>query len=340
MAGHQRLLRLQLKACGCPPHSLEATHHRRAVALELARAQADDFAAFDHPGIYLDGAPYERAILRKLRAALEPLTATRRHPFLLDLHASCAGNPHLPYAELYPYLDSIWFGEQCEYQTYSPEQWLAEVSGVPFGLPGQVLGDNREQWQALVFGMTCRIYPDPHRCNPRPLWAALDALGMQSPRMVGWWDAATPIAVVGSGRHGGGGGGGGGGEGGGGGGVAEVVRATLFVGETGAAIAVANWARHPVSFSLQLDWGRLAALGVAGSGSGSGARLVAPAIEGFQEGGEWAATDELTLQAKGGGRSEGLLLKIVATAGGGGSSAWGKLFAGIRGRRRRASQAE
>ena len=35
--------------------------------------------------------------------------------FLLDLHASCAGNPHLPYVELYPYLDSIWFGEQCEY---------------------------------------------------------------------------------------------------------------------------------------------------------------------------------------------------------------------------------
>jgi len=34
--------------------------------------------------------------------------------FLLDLHASCAGNPHLPYVELYPYLDSIWFGEQCE----------------------------------------------------------------------------------------------------------------------------------------------------------------------------------------------------------------------------------
>ena len=69
-----------------------------------------------------------------------------------------------------------------------------------------------------------------------------------------------------------------------------------------------------------------------------GARLVAPPISGFQDGGEWAATDELTLQAKGGGRSEGLLLKIVATAAGGGG-AWGRLFAGIRGRRRRASQA-
>ena len=54
------------------------------------------------------------------------------------------------------------------------------MSGVPFGLPGQILGTNADQAQGLLFGMTCRIYPDPHRCNPRPLWAALDALGMHT----------------------------------------------------------------------------------------------------------------------------------------------------------------
>ena len=150
----------------------------------------------DIDGIYLDGAPYERDVLKRLRAALEPITSGRPEPFLLDLHASCAGNPHLPYAELYPYIDSIWFGEQCNYNAYSPDQWLAEVSGVPFGLPGQVLGNNREQWQALTFGMTCRIYPDPHTCNPRPLWKALDALGLQSPRMLGWWDRESPVSVA------------------------------------------------------------------------------------------------------------------------------------------------
>ena len=244
----------------------------------------------DIDGIYLDGAPYERSILRRLRAALEPLTAHRPNPFLLDLHASCAGNPHLPYAELYPYIDSVWFGEQCDYRSYSPEQWLAEASGVPFGLPGQVLGDNRDQWQALVFGMTCRIYPDPHRCNPRPLWAALDALGLQAPRMIGWWDPASPIAV-----HG-----------------AEQVKATLFVGANGvSAIAVANWAPRPATFTLAH-----AALATAGR-----AKLVAPPIIGFQPGGEWALGAPLTLHAKGTGSSvgfnripnapcEGLLLRI------------------------------
>ena len=147
----------------------------------------------DVDGIYLDGAPYERAILRRLRRALA--AEGRGSNFLLDLHASCAGNPHLPYVELYPYIDSIWFGEQCEYKTFSPRQWLAEVSGVPFGLPGEILGDNSAQWQGLVHGMTCRIYPDPWRCNPRPLWAALDAMGMQRPRLLGWWDPGCPITV-------------------------------------------------------------------------------------------------------------------------------------------------
>ena len=147
----------------------------------------------DIDGIYLDGAPYERSILRRLRRALA--AEGRAEGFLLDLHASCAGNPHLPYVELYPYIDSIWFGEQCEYKKFSPHQWLAEVSGIPFGLPGQMLGDNSDQWQGLVHGMTCRIYPDPWRCNPRPLWAALDALGMGKPRLLGWWDVACPVSV-------------------------------------------------------------------------------------------------------------------------------------------------
>jgi hypothetical protein len=35
----------------------------------------------------------------------------------------------------------------CRYAGYSPDEWLAEVSGVPFGLPGQILGTNTDQAQ-------------------------------------------------------------------------------------------------------------------------------------------------------------------------------------------------
>ena len=267
----------------------------------------------DIDGIYLDGAPYERDVLRRLRAALEPLTAHRAEPFLLDLHASCAGNPHLPYTELYPYIDSIWYGEQCNYAAYSPEQWLAEVSGVPFGLPGQVLGTNKEQWQALTFGMTCRIYPDPHTCNPRPLWRALDALGLQSPRMLGWWDHECPVSVSVAGSGGGSAAGGSAA-----GGNEAHARATLFIG-TGAdggksfVVAVANWAPHPQQLALSFDWAALERLGLPQSAHGvPRATLRAPAILGFQEAGEWAASAAvLPTQAKGSGYGEGWLLSLT-----------------------------
>ena len=209
--------------------------------------------------------------------------------------------PHLPYAELYPYIDSIWYGEQCNYAAYTPEQWLAEVSGVPFGLPGQVLGDNAEQWQALVFGMTCRIYPDPHRCNPRPLWAALDALGLQSPRMIGWWEGDTPLTVAnvvvgGGGRSAM---------------TSAPVRATLFVDPTrkSFAIAVANWAPHAVTFTLSFDWTALRALGFPPASS---ARLSAPAIPGFQPAATWQTGAQISVRGKRSGFNEGWLIRLHA----------------------------
>lgn len=142
-------------------------------------------------GIYLDGAPYERRTLHRLRRLADAL-----HPsFELDLHASCAANPRLPYIELLPILDSIWFGEQCEYREMAPDQWLADVSGVPFGVPAEVLTDEGARWAALVFGMTCRIYPEPQRCEPRPLWQALERIGAGESALVGFWDAKPLVAV-------------------------------------------------------------------------------------------------------------------------------------------------
>ena len=142
------------------------------------------------------------------------------------------------------YLDSLWFGEQCNYADYTADQWLAEVSGVPFGLPGQILGNNRDQWHGLLFGMTCRIYPDPDRCNPRPLWAALDRWGMRAPTMVGWWEADSPVRIAsvssalshrGGASHAG----------------TDDVRATLYYTAAGElAVALANFRHAPVEVNL------------------------------------------------------------------------------------------
>ena len=154
-----------------------------------------------------------------------------------------------------------------------------------------MLGDNRDQFHGLVFGMTCRIYPDPDRCNPRPLWAALDGLGMRSPRMIGWWERLSPVAAR----------------------PAEHVKATLFIGSRGGqptfAIALANWGRESVQATLTLDLTALEALGLHVPGGGD-VRMSAPAISGFQVHATWALGAPITLQAKGSG-SEGKFVQLV-----------------------------
>eukprot|EP00965_Chrysotila_dentata_P131258 4339156-Pleurochrysis_carterae.AAC.1 len=178
-------------------------------------------------------------------------------------------------------------GEQCNYAGYAPEQWLAEVSGVPFGLQGQILGNNRDQWQGLVFGMTCRIYPEPHTCNPRPLYAVFDDLGFKQPRMIGWWDAACPVRSP-----------------------DERVRATLFLSATRVfAVAVASWADEPLSLSLTFDLEALAVLGF--TPAASTAKLRARAISGFQPAGEWSLHQQFEIQPKGSGFNEGWFFELV-----------------------------
>ena len=124
--------------------------------------------------------------------------------------------------------------------------------------------------------MTCRIYPDPDRCNPRPLWAEIDRLGMRNPRMLGWWEASPAVRVV---PHADGGA------------ANDDVRATLFVGDEANgpptfAIAIANWAARPTKVTLAYDWSALAGLGL--SRANGTPRLVAQHVSGFQPAGQWA----------------------------------------------------
>ena len=41
--------------------------------------------------------------------------------------------------ELYPFIDSLWYGEGFDYETASPAYWLAEMSGIPHGLNADLL---------------------------------------------------------------------------------------------------------------------------------------------------------------------------------------------------------
>src|SRR5205823_5750310 len=60
-------------------------------------------------GLYLDDVSYDRTILKRMRKVLE-----RNHPgALIDLHSNTAFSigPANQYAEFFPYIDRLWFGE-------------------------------------------------------------------------------------------------------------------------------------------------------------------------------------------------------------------------------------
>jgi hypothetical protein len=211
----------------------------------------------DHVGIdglYLDDVAFDRTTMQRVRRVL----ASRGGPGeRIDLHSANQYNPNDGFAssanlylEHFPYIDRLWFGEYFDYQKSPADYWLVEISGIPFGLMGEMLEGGGNPWRGMVFGMTNRLPWTGG--DPRELWKAWDAFGLDSSRMIGWW---APTAPVRTGR--------------------DDVLATTYLRRGKALVAVASWAADSVSVPLMIDW---RAIGIPAAS----ARIVARAIEGFQ----------------------------------------------------------
>jgi hypothetical protein len=203
-------------------------------------------------GIYLDDVAFDRITMQRIRRVLE-----RNRPApLIDLHSANQYNPRDGYAssanlylEHFPYIDRLWFGEYFDYNS-PPAYWLVEMSGIPFGLMGEMLQDGGNPWRGMLFGMTARL---PWAGDPRPLWKAWDAFGIAESRMYGWWMENPPVQT---GR--------------------DDVLATAYVRNGKTLVAVASWAPDTALVKLTFDWKRL---GI----TRSGASLTAIPIEHFQD---------------------------------------------------------
>ncbi|MEW2392495.1 glycoside hydrolase domain-containing protein [Streptomyces venezuelae] len=193
-------------------------------------------------GLYLDDVAYDRTTMKRVRKALARSAASAP---LVDLH-SCnqfrapdgfASSANL-YAELLPYVDRLWLGELFDYEGRDgadgadPAYWLVEMSGVPFGLMGEMLEGGGNPWRGLVFGMTARA----PMTDVRPLWRAFDLLRLPEAEMTGWWAGEPPVRT----------------------GRADVL-ATTWRGPGGTAAALASWAPEPVEVVLGTEAGPVAA---------------------------------------------------------------------------------
>ena len=174
------------------------------------------------------------------------------------------------YLEHFPFLNRLWFGEYFDYNGSGPDYWLVEMSGIPFGLMGEMLQDGGNPWRGMIFGMTSRL---PWAGDPRPLWKVWDEFGITESEMVGWWVESNPVKT----------------------GTPEVL-ATAYVkrGDGKAArpsvlVALASWAKGPVDIRLAIDWKKLGL-------DPNKAVLRAPAIENFQEAAELKPDDVIRFE--------------------------------------------
>ena len=222
-------------------------------------------AKTDIDGLYLDDIGYDREVMQRTRKIMD-----RTKPgCMMDLHswnhfndiagfANCANL----YMEHFPYVNSIWFGEAFDYNE-TPDYWLVEISGIPFGMMSEMLQDGGNPWRGMVYGMTNRL---PWCGDPKPLWKLWDDFGIQDARMIGYWQPDCPVKSD-----------------------SKDVLVTAYQKEGKTLLAVASWAKESVQVRLSCDW---KVLGIA---EGEGI-LHAPAIEGLQEDKTLSVNDPITLE--------------------------------------------
>lgn len=222
-------------------------------------------ASADIDGLYLDDIGFDREVMQRARKIMD-----RTKPgCLIDLHswnhfndvagfANCANL----YLEHFPYVNSLWFGEAFDYNE-TPDYWLVEISGIPFGMMSEMLQDGGNPWRGMVYGMTNRL---PYCGDPKPLWKLWDDFAIQDARMLGYWDPACPAKT----DH-------------------NDVLITAYQKPQETLLAVASWAKDPASIHLIINWKALGM--VPGS-----ATLRAPAVAGLQEEGELSIDQPISIE--------------------------------------------
>jgi hypothetical protein len=209
-------------------------------------------------GLYLDDIAFSRETVKRLVTVLHE----HRDEVVIDLHSANQFNPRdgfinsaMLYMEHFPYITRLWFGEYFEYEL-DRDYWMTEVSGLPFGLMGEMLQDGGHPYRGMLYGMTARKYGD---VDPRPVWAMMNDFGIDQSRMLGYWLDDAPVRTDN-----------------------DRVIATTYMRSDGVLIALASWSERDEVVALELG---LDALGLGGAEVDQELTAEAPWVEGLQEGG-------------------------------------------------------
>lgn len=228
-------------------------------------------------GIYLDDVAFDRITMKRVKRVL----TQNGKPGIIDLHSANQynksdgfNNSANLYMEHFPYLNRLWFGEYFDYEKNKPDFYLTEVSGIPFGLMGEMLQDGGNPWRGMIFGMTNRL-PWSGNNDPRPIWKAWDEFGMKGTKMFGYWSPNCPVKTNNT-----------------------DVLATVYKKQGAALVSVASWSDKDETIKLSIDWIKL---GI----NLNKATLTVPTVQNFQIEASLNAESEINIP-----KGKGLLIVI------------------------------
>ena len=228
-------------------------------------------------GIYLDDVAFDRITMKRIKRVL----TKDGHPGIIDLHSANQynksdgfNNSGNLYLEHFPYLNRLWFGEYFDYEKNSPDFFLTEVSGIPFGLMGEMLQGGGNPWRGMIYGMTNRM-PWSDNADPRPIWKVWDDFGMQGTKMIGYWVDNNPVKTNN-----------------------PEVLATIYKKTGKVLVSIASWAKDDANIKLAINW---KALGI----DPAKATITAPAVNNFQQAASFKDGDEIKVE-----KGKGLLIII------------------------------
>lgn len=180
-------------------------------------------------GIYIDDTSLDRTTIERAKKILD------RTDGLIDMHMWNHEEPRAGdvsclnlYAELLPFLDSIWLGEGFFYKKYSPEYMLCEVSGIPYGITGQMLEGGGDFYAGMLYGMNNRF--GWGYTNAVQMYKVWDDFGIADSRMLGYWHSENPVKTNN-----------------------KNVLATAYVKENEALLCFYNFSDKKEKFAVELD---------------------------------------------------------------------------------------
>ncbi|KLT66093.1 glycoside hydrolase domain-containing protein [Pedobacter sp. BMA] len=210
-------------------------------------------------GVYLDDVAFDRITMKRIKRVL----TQNNHPGIIDLHSANQynksdgfNNSAILYMEHFPYLNRLWFGEYFDYEKNKPDFFLTEISGIPFGLMGEMLQDDGNPWRGMIYGMTNRLgWSD--KSDPRPLWKVWDDFGIKGSAMIGYWSDNCPVKTDN-----------------------PKVLATVYKQKNKTMVALASWDEADTKVNLTIDWGKLGL-------DAAKVKISAPNIDKFQPSGSY-----------------------------------------------------